>query len=202
MALPAAPPITLTQIYAEFGAPLGTPLTSMIRGGAHVPNTAPNASIPTAVPIDLLDFLGATNLACALSAHTVTGWQQSEINPSPPPGITWDFGTASFIINSSGQASGLGSNGDNGTGTNANYTGEWLMSGAASAFEVRATVTSGTVDGGSATGVYLNCGTTRSWEKAYAGVGSQTCTILVELRPAAGGAVMASATMTLTARRT
>ena len=59
MALPSSPPITLAQICAEFGAPAGTPLSAFVRGGAYVSNTTPNAGVPTALPISLLDLLGA-----------------------------------------------------------------------------------------------------------------------------------------------
>lgn len=59
MTLPASPPITLTQIQDEFGAPRGTGITAFVRGGAWVPNNAPNLSVPTAPPIGLLSLLGA-----------------------------------------------------------------------------------------------------------------------------------------------
>lgn len=59
MALPASPPISLTQIQDEFGAPRGTGITAFVRGGAWVPNTPTNASVPTSPPISLLSLLGA-----------------------------------------------------------------------------------------------------------------------------------------------
>lgn len=58
MPLPSSGTITLNAILAEFGAPLGTGLNAMVKGGAYVPSTVA-ASIPTAPPISLSDFYGA-----------------------------------------------------------------------------------------------------------------------------------------------
>lgn len=63
MTLQSTPPITMQQIYAEFGAPLGTPMTALVRGGAYVPNTAQNAAVPTTPPLGKLQFLGAGKAA-------------------------------------------------------------------------------------------------------------------------------------------
>lgn len=60
MTLQTVPPLSLTEIYTEFGAPLGTPLSEFVRGGAWVPDTAENAGVPTTVPISILDLLGAS----------------------------------------------------------------------------------------------------------------------------------------------
>lgn len=68
MTLPASGQIDILQILAEFGAPVGTPLTSMVRGGAYVPNTAQNAGVPTAPPISCTDFYGAS----AVTEHSVS----------------------------------------------------------------------------------------------------------------------------------
>lgn len=63
MPLQTNPPISMQQIYAEFGAPLGTPMTSLVRGGAFVPNSPLNANVPTAPPLGKLQFLGAGKAA-------------------------------------------------------------------------------------------------------------------------------------------
>lgn len=199
MALPNSPPISINQICTEMQAPIGTPITSLVRGGAYTPNSSLNAAVPTAPPISVLDFLGASKLFVSISDHSIVGYQQSEENPDPPPAVVWDNGSATFHILNTGQARGLGSNGDNGTGTNEFYAGEWLVSGGASDFEVRATLVSGTLNSGTLD-TWLNCGTSRSWNKFYAGVGGQTCVLTIELRPV-GGAVMDSATITLLATR-
>lgn len=65
MPLPSAPPISLSEILAEFRVPATTPFASMIRGGTFVPITA-SSNIPTALPIDFLDFLGVSLPASAV----------------------------------------------------------------------------------------------------------------------------------------
>lgn len=63
MPLPGSPPLNRLQINAEFGAPPGTPLTAMVRGGAYVPNTPNNAAVPTTPPLNMLQFLGTGKAA-------------------------------------------------------------------------------------------------------------------------------------------
>jgi hypothetical protein len=53
MALPSSGAINLLQICAEYGAGAGTAMTSLVRGGGIVPNTGPNAGIPTTPPIGM-----------------------------------------------------------------------------------------------------------------------------------------------------
>ena len=71
MTLPLAPPITQLQIYTEFGVPLNTPLSVLVRGGAWVPNTPQNANIPTGLPIAILDFIGAAAASVFLPSALV-----------------------------------------------------------------------------------------------------------------------------------
>jgi len=75
MTLPSTGAISMAMLRAEFGGAAGTPLHSYYRGGAYVPNTAANAAIPTAPPITLHDFRGAsasTALSVSLSPPTIT----------------------------------------------------------------------------------------------------------------------------------
>ncbi len=60
MTLQAVAPLTLIEVQTEFLAPLGTPLSAFLRGGAFVPDTALNAGVPTVLPIELLDLLGSS----------------------------------------------------------------------------------------------------------------------------------------------
>lgn len=62
----------------------------------------------------------------------------------------------------------------------------WLMAGAASDYEVRATLTSGSITG--TFGSWLGLGTTRTWSKSGA---ASTASMDVEIRLAASGAVVA-----------
>ena len=76
----------------------------------------------------------------------------------------------------------------------------WLTSGTASNYEVRATVTSGTLTSGTS-GSWLSCGTTRTWTKSNGAQDNSvlTCVMTVEIRLASTGVVQDSATITLSA---
>lgn len=52
-------PAIMSSVYAEFGAPAGTPLSAFLRGGSYVPNVAANSGVPTALPIRLSQLAGA-----------------------------------------------------------------------------------------------------------------------------------------------
>ena len=77
----------------------------------------------------------------------------------------------------------------------ANISGEWLVSGAASAFEARVTVNSGTLTTGPV-GIWVNLGTSRTWTLEQSGIGVNTANVTVEIRVAATGVVLDSATVT------
>lgn len=103
MTLPTSLPLSLGQVYTEFGAPAGTPLGSFLRGGAYVPNVSQNNNVPTALPISLGQLLGATKsvpLAASVSPTTVSGNVQSASkNPSVTSGaatVSASGGTGSY----------------------------------------------------------------------------------------------------------
>ena len=178
MALPASPPLTLQQIYTEFGAPLGTNLTALVRGGAYVPDTPANAGVPTAPPINILNFLGASSVSVTLNGQSIFA-----------AGSTGGGATARYRINAAGTV-------QTKEGLNPYVTQEtWLLGGSASDFEVRATVQSQTGVGGfgGSIGTYLNCGTDREWTALATNGNIFSGTLLIEMRPAGGGAVLASA---------
>lgn len=60
MALPTSGNLSLSQVRAEFGAPVATPLSAFLRGGAWVPDTAANVAVPTVLPISLRQLLGSS----------------------------------------------------------------------------------------------------------------------------------------------
>lgn len=60
MALPSSGSITLDQIRSEFGAPAGTALHDLVRGGAYVPVIANTIGIPSSPPISMQDFYGTS----------------------------------------------------------------------------------------------------------------------------------------------
>lgn len=78
--------------------------------------------------------------------------------------------------------------------------GDWVTpkSAAGANFEVRATLNSGTLTSGT-TGSWLALSSTRSWNVVQIGSGSSTAQILVEIRRASTGTVLASCTVDLTA---
>lgn len=82
-------------------------------------------------------------------------------------------------------------------------SGEYLVTGASSDYEVRATMASGTSWSGSALSTWLNLGTTRSWNlsasRTITGLTTVTGTATVEIRRVADSAVVATAAITLTA---
>lgn len=74
------------------------------------------------------------------------------------------------------------------------YAGEWRVRGASADYEVRATLTSGSLDAGSsATGTWLALSTSRSWFRDFDGNAALT----IEIRDAATLAVLTSANITL-----
>ena len=83
MALPTNPPISLSQIQAEFGAPSTTGITDFRRGGAYVPDTPANAGVPASGDIGLLHLLGATKTTPLVLS--VTGGTRETFAPEPAP---------------------------------------------------------------------------------------------------------------------
>lgn len=88
------------SIYTEFGAPLGTLLTAMVRGGAYVSNGSNfpgTVGIPSAPPISLLDFANKSNFRITVAPNPM--------NASVPNGtqdqgltITRTGGTGGFTF--------------------------------------------------------------------------------------------------------
>lgn len=65
MPLASALPLRLSDILAEFSAPAGTGLASLLKGGTLVPVDVVGGDIPTELPIAVSDFLGAISPAAA-----------------------------------------------------------------------------------------------------------------------------------------
>jgi hypothetical protein len=98
--------------------------------------------------------------------------------------------TASYVIASDGKVK-------NQAGT---ILESWLLSGSASSFEVRATVTSGTLTSGT-TGSWLACSSDRTWSITNSAANNSTVSVVmtVEIRNASTLVVADSATITLEA---
>lgn len=183
MALPSSPPITLGQVYAEFGAPAGTNLGAFLRGGSYVSNTPGNANVPASLPISLGQLCGASAQAVAISDDTI---QALSIAPTDA--------TATYTLNANGLIQGT-RNGSTST------EGTWLIGGAASDFYVVATLQSGSLDGGSGTGTQLNLGTSRSWTRTRTEntSGTSQAVLLLQIYDVATNTLLDSATITLQA---
>lgn len=78
------------------------------------------------------------------------------------------------------------------------FSGEYNPSASGSLYDIRWTNVSGAPTGGSATGTWLNLGSTRGWDISRATPGTSTCTGTVEIRDASTLTVLATATITLT----
>lgn len=65
----------------------------------------------------------------------------------------------------------------------------WLLSGLASAYEIRADVSSGSLSSGT-TGSWLNMGTDRSWTVSRTTLGTNSCTLQFQIRRVSDGVVL------------
>lgn len=104
----------------------------------------------------------------------------------PPAAIAFVELTSSGAINE-GRSSGI------------TFIGTWLLRGAASLYEARATVTSGSLTFGT-TGTWLNLGSSRTWgvdRASLNAIGSTTATFTLEIRR--GTNILATSTVTVTA---
>lgn len=186
MTLPASGNLSFSQILAEFGAPVGTKLSQMYRGGAYVPNIAQNAGVPTSGPIAIRDFLGASNVApvelsdYSVFATTTNGTDTFAVAESRPDGYMYRRGQLGGYIQQ--------------------YA--WNTGGVdPSDYEMRATHMSGTQPTG-VFGTWRSMSLTNSFTQ-YSGVMNTpvTGTIKLEIRPV-GGSVVDSCLITLTAEKT
>lgn len=85
-----------------------------------------------------------------------------------------------------------------GTGNIAAINDAWItpLSAAGSAYQIRATLSSGDTPSGTI-GSWEGLGSTRTWGLSQSGVGSKACDLLIEIRRASDSVVLDSATYTL-----
>ncbi len=97
----------------------------------------------------------------------------------------------------------IGNDGNVSQGENGTFTVDYAWTGEpASGFEVYASVTSGSTPSGASLSTWLSLGTTRTWTLTNSASGTTKQSILaVQIRLAASGAVIASATVELYAER-
>jgi hypothetical protein len=78
------------------------------------------------------------------------------------------------------------------------YEYDWLLSGAAADYEIRATIVSGSVTSGT-TGAWLALSSTRTWTRTRTTLGTSTVTMTLEIRRVSDGLVLDTATVALEA---
>lgn len=72
MALPATPPITSEMIRLQYGGSLPFRIQDYYRGGALVPNTGANSTVPTSGAISFSNFLGQGGSSGGGGGGTIT----------------------------------------------------------------------------------------------------------------------------------
>lgn len=85
MPLPASGIITAQMIRQQYGGPNPFRIRDYFRGGAYVPNTAPNSSVPTSGTISLRNFLGQGGSVAAPLAASNSGAYKSDFLAEPAP---------------------------------------------------------------------------------------------------------------------
>lgn len=79
-------------------------------------------------------------------------------------------------------------------------TGSWLIASTnGAAYDVRATLNSGTSPAGSAVGSWLAMSSNRGWSLGQIGLGSDSGELLLEFRPTGGGPNLDTATISFSA---
>lgn len=187
MPLPVSPPLHLIQAAAEMGLTPLVNLRQLLRSpGGATPDTPGNAGVPQSGTINLLQLLGASGAAPIVV--NIIGASVNGFTISPADA------TAGYQLNSSGAEQQFTQSGTTTINT-------WLSSGSAASYDVMATLNSGALTGGSATGVWLNLASTRNWsvQRTSNTPGSNSANLTIQIRPAGGGATIDSAVVDLTA---
>lgn len=185
MTLPTNPPIDMHMVCDEFQVPRDTPLASFVRGGGIVPNTPANANVPTALPISILDLLGAQRQpAVDIANASATDFTLVESGNNPYAELSVNSDGFQRKVEGAGQAVVI-------------HT--WLNYGVASDYRFRGTLNSGAVSGGTSFGTWA---TGVGWHVTRAVVGVSNATVLVEVaHKDALGTILDTCTLTLSATK-
>lgn len=184
MAVPG-PPVNLLSARGEFSLGAGGLLQLLRAPGGVVPNTAPNSGVPQSAPIGLLSLAGAQ--ATVPPSVNINGGNMNALTISPADA------TSGYQLTSAGAEQEI----VNGPATTFNT---WLLSGAASDYEVMATLNSGTLASGT-TGSWLSLGSTRAWtvQRTSNTAGTNSASLTIQIRTAVGGTLLDTAAVTLNA---
>lgn len=176
-------PLSLSTARATFGQGPGS-LLAMRRGAGIVPDIAANAHVPSGSPIALSQLVGATTEAPATVQLLPADASHSALPPNSATARLQFNGTQVQRI----------------TGASTVNLYQWLLSGSASSYAVRATLIGGTVPSGTLNS-WQTLGGVVGWQLTQSSNGTSTSELLIEIRPAGGGAVVASAAFTLSVTR-
>jgi len=183
MALPSTGPLSLNDIQTEFGGTNPISLSEYYAGGAFVPagTSGTNGAVPSSGTISINNFYGTSNVVISVTNQFISAFT---------------FGapaTAEYRLNSNGLVQDILNGGSPGT------LEQWCTpTSAASDYEARVTITSGTLDSGSGVNTYLSLSTTRTWGVGPTLVpGTGECVFTVEIRRIGTGTVLSSASISL-----
>lgn len=202
MPLQTSGAISLANIQAEFGGTNPISISEYYKDGSPVPITPANANIPASGAISFSDFYGASS-APGITVTLNTTYSE---NKAGADAISPYFAQADIRINfeNDGDLTVYRYSTPNTVGNGTFALTGWLdpasqPTSVTDDYEVRATLSSGTTPAGTM-GTWLNLGTTRSWtlsvSRSTLGTTSATCVVLFEIRPAGGGTVLDSTSIT------
>ena len=166
---------SLTSATGVFG---GTRLSNLYRGGTQVPNYGVYSAIASAGALALSQLQGVVYPIATFPS------------PYDPSISTATGGTATLTVDNTGGYS----------GTNAG-SGTWKLYGAASAYDVRFTKTTGTTPTGSSVNTWLNLASTQSWSlnQPSGGPGVKSCSGTLDIRDSTSGTIVATSSVSITA---
>jgi hypothetical protein len=185
MPLQTSGAISLQNIQTQFGGSNPISISEYYAGGGLVPSgtTGINGAIPSSGTISFSQFYGAPQAVISL----------------PPSISVIDSrfgGTAQARVNitSAGEVLEF-------TSTNGDISlGDWIdpVSAGTGNYEVRASGLSGDTPGGTFD-TWLNLGTNRQWTISRSSNGTSGCSFTLEIRPAGGGSILATSSVSLDA---
>lgn len=194
MPLPTSGPISLSMIRAEFGGTAPDSLSEYYAGGANVPagTSGTNGPVPSSGPISFSNFYGTQKVVLSVALND--NYFASSATGAEAPAV------ARFQLGSDGAVRMTVF--DN----TLQFSMNWLTAGSASSVEVLASIvgdppTYEASVGGSATGTWLNLGTTREWTVTRVQNGQHGQLLSITLRRASDGAVLDSTAVEIFAER-
>lgn len=186
MALPSSGPLTMADIQTEFGGSNPISLSEYYAGGAYVPagTSGTYGAVPSSGTISIRNFYGTSNVVISITNQSIT-------DSDATAAYAYYFLTAGGQVEQSTQAG----------GASPSNIEQWCTpTSAASNYEARVTVTSGSLTGGSSTGTWLALSSTRNWYVSESTSGNtKQCIFTVEIRRTGTTTVLDSATITLEA---